>query len=231
MRKSVIALFYSRTPLHADVYNSYSWSVNIVGRKKWRFYLPSMEQYLKDECGNLPFDCAIVAHPTECKYFDIIQEPGDAIFVPSGWYHQVWNLENTISINHNWINGCNIQVLWKSLQEELLKVENEISDCKEMEDWNNQCQIILRASFGMNYYDFYNLLMVIAKRRILRIQGHDIKLFGYKLGKNYAIFDLKNIIAILEEFLNNDIILTVVKDAYRLKLIELLKEIEQVIHD
>lgn len=31
-----------------------------------------------------------------------------ALFVPSGWYHSVENLEDTVSINHNWINGFNV---------------------------------------------------------------------------------------------------------------------------
>ena len=27
------------------------------------------------------------------------------LFVPSAWYHQVENLEDTISINHNWLTA------------------------------------------------------------------------------------------------------------------------------
>lgn len=37
------------------------------------------------------------------------QEPHEALFVPSGWYHQVENLDlATVSINHNWFNGTNL---------------------------------------------------------------------------------------------------------------------------
>ena len=32
----------------------------------------------------------------------VVQEAGETIFVPSGWYHQVTNLVDTVSINHNW---------------------------------------------------------------------------------------------------------------------------------
>lgn len=30
----------------------------------------------------------------------MMQESGEAIFVPSGWHHTVVNLEDTLSINH-----------------------------------------------------------------------------------------------------------------------------------
>lgn len=31
----------SWTPLHADVFRSYSWSANVCGKKKWLFLSPS----------------------------------------------------------------------------------------------------------------------------------------------------------------------------------------------
>ena len=61
------------------------------------------------------------------KYIDIIQKQGEIIFIPSGWHHQVWNLEDTISINHNWINGCNILDVWRGLKKELSSVMEEVS--------------------------------------------------------------------------------------------------------
>ena len=48
--------FVLRTPFHADVFRSYSWSSNLCGRKKWIFYPPSQENYLKDSLGNLMYD-------------------------------------------------------------------------------------------------------------------------------------------------------------------------------
>lgn len=50
------------------------------------------------------------------KSYEVIQESGDVIFVPSLWYHQVVNLEDSISINHNWFNGSNISTVFKVLQ-------------------------------------------------------------------------------------------------------------------
>jgi dTDP-4-dehydrorhamnose 3,5-epimerase-like enzyme len=62
-------------------------------------------------------------HFHEAKPVYVIQETGDAIFVPSGWYHQVKNLEDTISINHNWFNGYNVRELWGFFKREYAAVE------------------------------------------------------------------------------------------------------------
>ena len=52
--------------------------------------------------------------------FEVIQETGETIFVPSGWHHTVENLEDTLSINHNWLNGYNLKGSWEKLKRELL---------------------------------------------------------------------------------------------------------------
>ena len=50
------------------------------------------------------------------RSYEVIQETGDVIFVPSKWHHQVHNLEDTISINHNWFNGANIGSIFGDLK-------------------------------------------------------------------------------------------------------------------
>lgn len=90
-----------RTPFHADVFRSYSWSANICGRKKWLLYPPGQEENLRDCHGNLVYDVTapllqekkLYPHYHEaCQPLEIIQEAGEIIFVPSGWHHQVYNL-------------------------------------------------------------------------------------------------------------------------------------------
>lgn len=39
------------TPLHRDVYTSYSWSTNIVGRKRWTLYSPRLAPLLRRANG------------------------------------------------------------------------------------------------------------------------------------------------------------------------------------
>ena len=46
------------------------------------------------------------------RFCVVVQEAGDAIFVPAGWHHQVHNLGGerdwVLSINHNWMNGLTL---------------------------------------------------------------------------------------------------------------------------
>lgn len=98
---NLLCTFVSRTPFHADVFRSYSWSANICGRKKWLLYPPGQEDFLRDTHGNLPYDVTSAELQDKslfpqfeeaCQPLEIIQEAGEIIFVPSGWHHQVYNL-------------------------------------------------------------------------------------------------------------------------------------------
>ncbi|XP_014664336.1 PREDICTED: jmjC domain-containing protein 4-like isoform X2 [Priapulus caudatus] len=169
----------SWTPFHADVFRSYSWSANICGRKKWILVPPGQEECLRDCNGNLAYDLdspdlndnkLFPNHPELIQKFEVIQEAGQLIFVPSGWHHQVWNLEDTISLNHNWVNGFNIDIMWNMLQATLIEVQHEIEDVSDMEGWEQQCQVVLQAYSGIDYFNFANLLTAIARHRLKRLK-------------------------------------------------------------
>lgn len=50
--------------------------------------------------------------------------------------------DDTISINHNWVNGCNVAHMWHFLQQELDAVHREVSQWKDsMPDWHHHCQV------------------------------------------------------------------------------------------
>lgn len=178
--------------------------MNVCGRKEWVFYHPDdvrivvthnlgtivsdaviaeQEPKLKDRFGRfvVPDVTAEVIdkenYPRfhEAKPVFVIQETGDAIFVPSGWYHQVKNLEDTISINHNWFNGYNIRELWGFFKREYAAVEHELEDLKEMglvgREFVDQCQLVMLANTGINYVEFREL--VYAKtNELLSQRGH-----------------------------------------------------------
>ena len=98
----------SRTDLHSDVLHSFSWSYNVVGRKHWKFYIPN------DDTEN------------GMRSFELIQEVGETVFVPSKWKHEVTNLVETLSINHNWITTRNIDYTYECLLTEISSIEEEI---------------------------------------------------------------------------------------------------------
>ena len=53
---------------------------------------PGEEEKMKNRFGELPYSiCDEDCDKFGVTYFVVIQKPGDALFVPSGWHHQVWN--------------------------------------------------------------------------------------------------------------------------------------------
>ena len=51
---------------------------------------------------------------------------------PSGWYHQVENLTPCISINHNWCNSANLRMLYSSMCDKVVEVENALDDVRQL---------------------------------------------------------------------------------------------------
>jgi Cupin-like domain len=138
------------TILHADVLRSYSWSTNVCGRKRW-YLIPPQYTYLLHDCFGMTLashlhadqHCLLENDNGGCMTQQaeflfpglqearrhaicVVQEAGETIFVPSKWYHTVENLEDTISINHNWLNGNNVGYCWEKLKAEVLASHHPI---------------------------------------------------------------------------------------------------------
>ncbi|XP_017973191.1 PREDICTED: jmjC domain-containing protein 4 isoform X3 [Theobroma cacao] len=153
----------SWTPLHADVFRSYSWSANVCGKKKWLF-LPPLQCHLLFDRNMKSSVYNIFDDISETKFsgfkkaiwMECIQEQNEIIFVPSGWYHQVHNLEDTISINHNWFNAYNLSWVWDLLLRDYKEAKEYIEDIKDIcDNFEGLCQRNLAANTGMNFNDFF----------------------------------------------------------------------------
>lgn len=157
----------TRTGLHYDVLCSYSWSVNIVGRKLWRFWDPSV---VGSADGRSEGD---LGSPT----LELCQSPQQLVFVPSGWHHTVANLGAdaspqggiTVSVNHNWMNGFNIYRVWRFIAGELRSVRAEMAcfrrpggcpDPSLMDEgeWLRHCELTMRANCSFSVLNFFELL-------------------------------------------------------------------------
>ncbi|MBA0862603.1 hypothetical protein Goshw_010642 [Gossypium schwendimanii] len=123
----------SWTPLHADVFRSYSWSANVCGKKKWLFLPPQQFNLLnmKNTVYNIFDDIS------ETEFPGFKKEQNEIIFVPSGWYHQVHNL-------------------WDLLLRDYKEAKEYIEDIKDIcDDFEGLCQRNLAANTGINFNDFF----------------------------------------------------------------------------
>ncbi|XAR50213.1 hypothetical protein NMG60_11004479 [Bertholletia excelsa] len=155
------------TPLHADVFRSYSWSANVCGKKQWYFLSPAQyhlvfDRNLKYSVYDIFEDVNKMKFPGSDKaiWLECTQERNEIIFVPSGWYHQVHNLEDTISINHNWFNAHNLSWVWDLLLRDYKEAKEYIEDIKDIcDDFEGLCQRNLAANTGMNFHDFFTFMV------------------------------------------------------------------------
>mmetsp|Transcript_32504 Transcript_32504/g.81457 ORF Transcript_32504/g.81457 Transcript_32504/m.81457 type:complete len:461 (+) Transcript_32504:91-1473(+) len=164
------------TPLHHDVLSSFSWSTNVAGTKLWLFFPPALAPRLLDPSGAAPalrladdgctprLDEADLERMPDFPLADGIvlkQHSGETVFVPSGWYHQVWNLEATVSINHNWANACNLHHMWQQLHDAMATVSNHLTDLDvSPPEWEDLRQRILKADSGFDVPTFIDFLAV-----------------------------------------------------------------------
>ncbi|KAL4251156.1 tRNA wybutosine-synthesizing protein 4 [Abortiporus biennis] len=165
------------TPLHRDVYTSYSWSSNVCGRKRWWLYPPDQTKYLfMKQRSVTPYDVR-TADPEKFQELHrtspivLEQNEGETIFVPSGWYHQVENLTDCISINHNWCNSNNISSMYTSMCEKVEEVEQALEDVKELlssgnpnsDDWRDEwvtiVQDVVKQDAGWNWLTFWRMVL------------------------------------------------------------------------
>lgn len=169
------------TPLHRDVYTSYSWSTNGFGVKKWHLFPPSVSQHLRRfpdrTTSEIVFDVRNVDtsifkefHQARAQMITVIQPPGWTIFVPSGWYHQVENDTDAISINHNWCNTNNLPSVYRSLLTATHDVMDALSDVEELlrdtvangcwqKEWMKVVQELLQKDSGWDWCTFWNMIL------------------------------------------------------------------------
>ena len=81
----------------------------------------------------------------------------------------------------------------------LMAVKSEIADCQDTEGWTEDCQRILNATYGMDYFHFYQFLKYIAEVRVehLLLNTPLIVYGDWEMGTNHIIFDLMQVRSIL----------------------------------
>ena len=106
------------TQPHEDVVNSSAWLALIQGKKKWAILPPDNGQYLYEGKADV-LASNYEKYPLLAKANPIYytQQPGEIVFVPSGWWHQVHNEDVSISLSGNFINESNCKHFTKYLKD------------------------------------------------------------------------------------------------------------------
>ncbi|OUZ99609.1 F-box domain [Macleaya cordata] len=108
---------------HVDPGLTSAWNTLLCGRKRWALYPPGrvplgVTVHESEEDGDIN-----VEGPTSLQWWldfyplladqdkpiECTQLPGETIFVPSGWWHCVLNLETTVAVTQNFVNSKNFE--------------------------------------------------------------------------------------------------------------------------
>ncbi|WP_129308299.1 cupin-like domain-containing protein [Streptomyces sp. L2] len=93
----------SGSELHVDVMMSSAWNALAAGTKRWRFLSPAASV----RAGVLPEPYLDLVGNRDRLEFECTQNAGDLVIIPSGWAHEVVNLDTTVAATGNFVNRGN----------------------------------------------------------------------------------------------------------------------------
>ncbi|KAL3658618.1 hypothetical protein V7S43_016502 [Phytophthora oleae] len=118
----------SGTTLHLDPLGTSAWNTLIVGRKRWVLFPPHVPKNLvsgkrhvrgdeDDEAVNYFMDLLPrlkrASPPETLQCIEFMQYPGETVFIPGGWWHAVFNVDDTVAVTQNFCSSQNFPSVWR----------------------------------------------------------------------------------------------------------------------
>src|SRR5262249_8295609 len=98
-----------RTSLHLDPWGSCAVLCQMYGRKRWFFYAPDQERYLRNGAKlvdpTAPDLEMFPDFPKAQLSAECMLEAGETIYVPHGWSHEVHSETDAISLTWNFVHS------------------------------------------------------------------------------------------------------------------------------
>lgn len=122
----------SGTGMHVDPLWTNAWVTVLQGRKRWLLFPPETPYEsigMIDDEPQIPSSIwfrdyydrvTSPSWPKEYQPVEVLQYPGETVFVPAGWPHLVLNLELTVAVTHNYSseNGPFFERMWKEVAQD-----------------------------------------------------------------------------------------------------------------
>ncbi len=115
----------SGTGIHVDPLGTSAWNALVAGHKRWALFPPGSvpKSVLKPKGVNSAVRWFDIVWPETQraaweargypKPIDVWQGPGETVFVPSGWWHVVVNLDFTVAVTHNFCSTHNFGLVFR----------------------------------------------------------------------------------------------------------------------
>lgn len=98
----------SLSKLHYDFSHTHAYIAQIQGRKRAILFSPNDSPYLYNgRVDPEEPDLERFALYERTTAYECVIEPGELLFIPSGWWHWLRGLEKSITVTHNFFNDVN----------------------------------------------------------------------------------------------------------------------------
>jgi hypothetical protein len=99
----------SKSALHIDTSGTHAWLCQLIGKKRWKLFSPSdvPDSYLVEGADAFRPDRARYPRLVTAACWEATLEPGETMFVPYGWRHQVQNIGPSLALTGNYVDASN----------------------------------------------------------------------------------------------------------------------------